>query len=147
MQRRLALWDSLHKPEACGAQKPRSKWTSFKTNSLGVRAWPDPTVEDDYRPFSPGYRIVRQGPKNYFCSSGCVLAALLGLSETLRFFESEAYLVAENLFLTKQLTFYQERNSKPRRLTDSARFALTDSETGVLAPAINFAATRAQSER
>lgn len=33
-------------------------------------------------------------------------------------------MVVENLFLRKQLAFYQERNSKPQRLTDSARFAL-----------------------
>ena len=59
----------------------------------------------------------------------CLLSALVGMSEeTLRFvrvvFHSQASLVAENLFLRKQLAFYQERNSKPRRLTDSARFAL-----------------------
>jgi len=30
----------------------------------------------------------------------------------------------KNLFLRKQLAFYQERNSKPQRLTDSARFAM-----------------------
>ena len=58
-----------------------------------------------------------------------LLAALLGMSgEALRFvrvvFQSQASLVAENLFLRKQLAFYQERNSKPRPLTDSARFAL-----------------------
>jgi hypothetical protein len=58
-----------------------------------------------------------------------LLSALLGMSEeTLRFvrvvFQSQALLVAENLFLRKQLTFYQERNYKPQRLTDSARFAL-----------------------
>jgi putative transposase len=33
-------------------------------------------------------------------------------------------LVAENLFLRKQLAFYQERKAKPRRLTDTARLAL-----------------------
>jgi hypothetical protein len=59
----------------------------------------------------------------------CLLSALVGMSEeTLRFvrvvFHSQASLVAENLFLRKQLTFYQERNGKPQRLTDSARFAL-----------------------
>jgi hypothetical protein len=32
--------------------------------------------------------------------------------------------VAENLFLRKQLAFYQERKAKPRRLTDTARLAL-----------------------
>ena len=33
-------------------------------------------------------------------------------------------LVAENLFLRKQLAFCQEREVKPRRLTDAARIAL-----------------------
>ena len=58
-----------------------------------------------------------------------LLSALLGVSvEVLRFgrvvFHSRSSLVAENLFLRRQLPFYQERNIKPRRLTDSARFAL-----------------------
>ena len=33
-------------------------------------------------------------------------------------------LAAENLFLRKQLAFYQERHVKPRRATDAARFTL-----------------------
>jgi len=33
-------------------------------------------------------------------------------------------LIAENLFLRKQLAFYLERNVKPQRLTDSARLLL-----------------------
>jgi len=33
-------------------------------------------------------------------------------------------LVAENLFLRKQLAFYQEHEKKPRRLTDAARIVL-----------------------
>lgn len=33
-------------------------------------------------------------------------------------------LIAENLFLRKQLAFYQERQVRPRRLTDSARLGL-----------------------
>ncbi|MFZ3341720.1 MAG: hypothetical protein WA213_12610 [Terriglobales bacterium] len=37
---------------------------------------------------------------------------------------SRGSLVAENLFLRKQLAFYQEREVKPRRLTDAARIAL-----------------------
>jgi len=57
------------------------------------------------------------------------LSAVLGVSaEALRFaregFRSHGSLVAENLFLRKQLAFYQKRNIKPRRLTDSARLAL-----------------------
>jgi hypothetical protein len=32
--------------------------------------------------------------------------------------------VAENLFLRKQLAFYQECETRPRRLTDAARFSL-----------------------
>ena len=35
-----------------------------------------------------------------------------------------AVLAAENLFLRKQLAFYQERHVKPRRATDATRFAL-----------------------
>jgi hypothetical protein len=37
---------------------------------------------------------------------------------------SQGSLVAENLFLRKQLAFYQERKVRPRRLTDAARLAL-----------------------
>jgi hypothetical protein len=39
-------------------------------------------------------------------------------------FRSQASLIAENLFLRKQLAFYQEHQIKPRRLTDAARFSL-----------------------
>lgn len=50
------------------------------------------------------------------------------LAEFLRFGQGllrpRASLVAENLFLKKQLAFYLERNVAPRRLTDKAkRFA------------------------
>ena len=37
---------------------------------------------------------------------------------------SRSALLAENLFLRKQLAFYQERQIRPRRLTDGARFSL-----------------------
>src|SRR5580765_6051291 len=37
---------------------------------------------------------------------------------------SHSALVAENLFLRKQLAFYQERETRPRRRTDAARFSL-----------------------
>ena len=37
---------------------------------------------------------------------------------------SRRALIAENVFLRKQLVFYQEHQVKPRRLTDSARLAL-----------------------
>ena len=37
---------------------------------------------------------------------------------------SRASLAAENLFLRKQLAFYQEHETKPRRLTDAARITL-----------------------
>lgn len=37
---------------------------------------------------------------------------------------SRGALVAENLFLRKQLAFYQEHKRKPRRLTDAARISL-----------------------
>src|SRR5260370_216255 len=37
---------------------------------------------------------------------------------------SRSALVAENLFLRKQLAFYQEHQVRPRRLTDAARISL-----------------------
>src|SRR5258708_23579719 len=64
------------------------------------------------------------------CSAFRGLATtLLDLSaELLRFLKtaarSRSSLVAENLFLRKQLAFYQEHEKKPRRLTDAARIAL-----------------------
>ena len=37
---------------------------------------------------------------------------------------SRSALLAENLFLRKQLAFYQEHQVRPRRLTDAARISL-----------------------
>jgi hypothetical protein len=56
-------------------------------------------------------------------------ATALDLSvEFLRFLRAAARsrgsLVAENLFLRKQLAFYREHEVKPRRLTDAARIAM-----------------------
>src|ERR1019366_235593 len=49
----------------------------------------------------------------------------LELSTFLRFcVRSRSALLAENLFLRKQLAFYQEHQIRPRRLTDAARFSL-----------------------
>ena len=49
-------------------------------------------------------------------------------TDTLRFLRSlaspHAVLAAENLFLRKQLAFYQEHQIRPRRLTAAARFSL-----------------------
>src|SRR5713101_496741 len=58
-----------------------------------------------------------------------LLSTAVGIvAEILRFgrvvFHSRVALVAENLFLRKQLAFYGERHSKPRRLTDAARPSL-----------------------
>jgi putative transposase len=58
-----------------------------------------------------------------------LLSIIFGLSgESLRFvtgfIRHKASLVAENLFLRKQLAFYQERNVMPHRLTDSARLSM-----------------------
>lgn len=58
-----------------------------------------------------------------------LLSILFGfLAEAIRFarglIRPKTSLVAENLFLRKQLAFYRERNIPPRRLTDSARLAL-----------------------
>ena len=39
-------------------------------------------------------------------------------------FRSRTALIAENLFLRKQLAFYQERETRPRRLTNAARLWL-----------------------
>jgi len=41
-----------------------------------------------------------------------------------RLFRPKVSLIAENLFLRKQLAFYQERNVRPQRLSDSARVLL-----------------------
>jgi hypothetical protein len=50
------------------------------------------------------------------------------LSEGIRFLRtiarSRTALAAEVLFLRKQLTYYQEREIRPRRLTDAARLSL-----------------------
>jgi putative transposase len=55
-----------------------------------------------------------------------IIFALLG--EALRFgrglIRPMPSLVAENLFLRKQLAFYRERNVRPRRLTDAVRLSL-----------------------
>jgi putative transposase len=57
-----------------------------------------------------------------------VAAVCALLSELARFMvvlpRSRASLVAENLFLRKQLAFYQEHKLRPRPLTDAARFSL-----------------------
>ena len=39
-------------------------------------------------------------------------------------FQSRTALVAENLFLPKQLAFYREHKVRPRRITDVARLSL-----------------------
>ena len=52
-------------------------------------------------------------------------AICLELSTFLRSsIRSRSALLAENLFLRKQLAFYQERQIRPRRLTAGARFSL-----------------------
>jgi len=58
-----------------------------------------------------------------------LLSTIYGLlAEALRCvqvtFCSRTSLIAENLFLRKQLAFYRERNTRPQRLTDSARLIL-----------------------
>src|SRR5580700_8158329 len=45
-------------------------------------------------------------------------------------FRSRTALLAENLFLRKQLAFYQERKARPRRLTDAARLSLVFCRAG-----------------
>ena len=58
-----------------------------------------------------------------------LIAVLFGfasdLSQFLRSaFQSRTALVAENLFLRKQLAFYREHKVRPRRMTDAARLSL-----------------------
>ena len=49
----------------------------------------------------------------------------LELAACLRFsLRTRSALLAENLFLRKQLAFYQEHQVRPRRLSDSARLSL-----------------------
>jgi putative transposase len=59
---------------------------------------------------------------------GLAITVLDLSAELLRFLttaaRSRSSLVAENLFLRKQLAFYQEHETKPRRLTDAARITL-----------------------
>src|SRR5205085_5136013 len=57
--------------------------------------------------------------------TGTLLTLLVDVGRFLRLcLRPPAALVAENLFLRKQLTLYQERHSKPRRATDATRLAL-----------------------
>ena len=42
--------------------------------------------------------------------------------------QSRTALVAENLFLRKQLAFYREHKVRPRRMTDVARLRFTHSQ-------------------
>ena len=57
-----------------------------------------------------------------------LLTTLCVFSEILLFLRgvlrSRASVAAENLFLRKQLAFYQERHVRPHRLTNSARLSL-----------------------
>ena len=59
----------------------------------------------------PVFRVVRDLAVNAL--------HFVGLS-----FRSRTALIAENLFLRKQLAFYQEHQIRPRRLTNAARFSL-----------------------
>src|SRR5262244_3046201 len=57
--------------------------------------------------------------------TGTLLTLLVDVAHFLRLcWRPSAVLAAENLFLRKQLAFYQERHIKPRRATDAARFIL-----------------------
>jgi putative transposase len=57
--------------------------------------------------------------------AGTLLTLLVDVVRFLRLCLRPApVLAAENLFLRKQLAFYQERHVKPRRVTDAARFIL-----------------------
>ena len=62
------------------------------------------------------------------CVKALVGVALALLSDVIRYmtavFRSRTSVAAENLFLRKQLAFYQEHKVRPQRLTDAARFTL-----------------------
>jgi putative transposase len=64
--------------------------------------------------------VALQGSVSDYFGSVCG-ACRSGTCGTLR---SKASLVAENLFLRKQLAFYQEHKQRPRLLTDAARLTL-----------------------
>jgi len=73
---------------------------------------------------SPGCKIRAAMPP----TRPAILALFLGcgsdLTLFLQSFQSRAALIAENLFLRKQLAFYREHQIKPRPLTDIARLSL-----------------------
>jgi len=57
--------------------------------------------------------------------AGTLLTLLVDVGRFLRLcLRPPAALVAENIFLRKQLALYQERRIKPRRATDATRLAL-----------------------
>ena len=63
-------------------------------------------------------RLIR-APFDVFREVASDLTSLMRLC-----FSSRTALIAENLFLRKQLAFYQEREVRPRRLTNAARLWL-----------------------
>src|SRR5713101_3658792 len=65
----------------------------------------------------------RSFPIIHFLLTGVQLSAEIARVGRVAF-RSHASLVAENLFLRKQLAFYEERKIKPHRLRDAARLAL-----------------------
>ena len=58
----------------------------------------------------------------FFATVADLLVDLLGFVKAA--VRSRTSLVAENLFLRKQLAFFQEHEKKPRQLTDAARIVL-----------------------
>lgn len=68
-------------------------------------------------------RPRRSQPFTHCCTT--LFGAAAGLVQFLASsFRSRSALIAENLFLRKQLAFYREREIEPRRLTDAARICL-----------------------
>src|SRR5260370_38624576 len=65
----------------------------------------------------------RSFPIIHFLLTGVQLSAEIARVGRVAF-RSHASLVAENLFLRKQLAFYEERKIKPHRLRDAPRLAL-----------------------
>jgi hypothetical protein len=77
--------------------------------------------------YFPSLIWYNSGPCSICFFSGSEIVIWL-LAEIVRVgrvaFQSHASLVAENLFLRKELAFYRERKIKPHRVRDAARLAL-----------------------
>jgi transposase len=89
-----------------------------------------PIKTDDQLDLQSLYRIRERWVKGRTAVIVATLFPILinSFTDCIRFLQSlsarRAILAAENLFLRKQLAFYQEHRIRPRRLTATARFSL-----------------------